>query len=189
MRAAKLAPSPVHTTDVVSGNTVEALVANLCVSSAGLNQNALLRLFCNSLRQFFGASGACCRLFSRREGWVATYSEGKLPWGAFEGSLPAFQEEMIREMVRTRGTVVRQESNAAEALRARREVDSTWMAIPFLKGDEILGAALLMRSAGSENFDDELISKATAIGTVMAGLLEHARILIKWKYHANNGSK
>lgn len=177
MRAANSASSPVHTTDVVSGNSVEALVANLCVSSAGFNQNALLRLFCNSLRQFFGASGACCRLFLRREGWAATYSEGKLPWGAFEGSLPVFQEEMIREMVRTRGTVVRQESNAAGALRARREVDSTWAAIPFLKGDEILGAALLTRSAVSENFDDELISKATAIGTVMAGLLEHARVL------------
>jgi PAS domain S-box-containing protein len=177
MRAANLVSSPVRTTDDAFGNSAEALVANLCISSAGLNPNALLRLFCNSLRQFFAASGACCRLFSRREGWAATYSEGKLPWGAFEGSLPAFQEEMIREMVRTRSTIVRRESNAAGALRARREIESTWLAIPFLKGDEILGAALLTQPAGSGHFDGEMIGKATAIGGVMAGLLEHSRIL------------
>jgi PAS domain S-box-containing protein len=177
MRAAKLVATSVPTTVSASGNSIEALVAELCISSAGLNQNALLRLFCNSLRQFFGANGACCKLFSRREGWVATYSEGKLPWGAFEGALPIFQEEMVSETVRTRATVVRRDSRAVEAPRTPRGIGSMWIAIPFLKGDEILGAALLTRHADSENFDEELTSKATAIGAVMAGLLEHARIL------------
>jgi PAS domain S-box-containing protein len=177
MRAAKSIATRVRPTVDVSAESVETLVANLCISSAGLNQNALLRLFCKSLQDFFGASGACCKLFSRRDGWSATYSEGKLPWGAFEGSLPAFQEEMIREMVRTRRTIVRRELLANTAPQTQRGVDSVWGVIPFLKGDEILGAALLTQAAGPESFDDEIIGKATAIGAVLAGLLEHARIL------------
>ena len=176
MRAAKLVATELRTTDDASGNTVEALVANLCISSAGLNQNALLRLFCTSLRQHFGASGASCKLFSRRDGWTASYSDGKLPWGAFEGALPSFQEEMIREMVRTRATIVRVEPKTDHRSSPPR-IDSTWMTIPFFKNDELLGAALLVSPAGSENFDEELIRKATAIGAVVAGLLEHARIL------------
>jgi PAS domain S-box-containing protein len=177
MRAAKLVATEIRTTDDASGNSIEALVANLCISSAGLNQNALLRLFCSALRQYFGASGACCRLFSRREGWVASYSDGKLPWGAFESALPSFQEEMISEMVRTRTNVVRLDSKTHEVRSAQRRIDSAWMAIPFLKNDEILGAALLVGPAGSENFDQELTRKASGIGAVMAGLLEHSRIL------------
>lgn len=177
MRAAKLIATAVRPTDDVSGESIETLVANLCISSAGLNQNALLRLFCKSLRDFFGVSGACCRLFSRREGWVATYSEGKLPWGAFEGSLPPFQEEMIREMVRTRRTVIRRESKMGEASLAQRGTNSMWLAAPFLRGDELLGAAILTRPASTGNLDEELSAKATVIGSAMAGLLEHARIL------------
>jgi len=182
MRAAKLVVSSVPTTAGVSGNSVETLVADLCVSSAGLNQNALLRLFCKSLRLYFGASGACCRLFSRRDGWVASYSEGKLPWEAFEDSLPLFQEEMIGEAVRTRAAIVRVDSRMGEAARAqraieRRGINHTWMAIPFLKGEEMLGAALLMLPAVTGGFDKKVTSTATTIGIVMAGLLEHARIL------------
>lgn len=177
MRAVKSIASAVRTTDDVSTKSVETLVANLCVSSAGLNQNALLRLFCKSLRDFFDASGACCKLFSRREGWAATYSDGKLPWGAFEGSLPAFHEEMIHEVVRARRTVIRRESKMGVTANSPRGNDSLWIALPFLKGDELLGVALLMRPAGVENLDEESTTKAAAIGTVMAGLLEHARIL------------
>jgi PAS domain S-box-containing protein len=177
MRAPKSIACSEHTTIDASGHSVEALVANLCISSAGLNQNALLPLFGKALREFFGASGACCKLFSRREGWAATYSDGKLPWGPFEKSLPPFHEEMIREIVRTRVTIVRRESNEGETSHAPRPTESIWMAIPFLKGDELLGAALLVLSARSRNFDEKLTSKSTAIGAVMAGLLEHARIL------------
>jgi len=177
MRAAKSIATAVQTTDDVSAVSIETLVANLCISSAGLNQNALLRLFCKSLRDFFGASGACCRLFSRREGWVATYSEGKLPWGAFEGSLPALQEEMIREMVRTRRTVTRRELKTDEMSVAQLVANSAWIALPFLKGEELLGAALLTRAASAGNVEEELTEKTTTIGAVMAGLLEHARIL------------
>jgi PAS domain S-box-containing protein len=177
MRAAKLRSSSVSTVASPADNSIEALVANLCISSAGLSQSVLLRLFSKSLRQFFGASGVCCRLFSRREGWTATVSEGKLPWGAFEGSLPAFQEQLISDSVRTKVAIIRRDSSAAAVASAQRLTNSSWLAIPFLKGDEILGAALITRPAGSENFDNELASKATTIGTVMAGLLEHARIL------------
>ncbi len=179
MRASKLVATSVSSTTDVSVNTIETLVAELCISSAGLNQNALLQLFSKSLRQFFGASGVCCRLFSRREGWAATYSEGKLPWGAFEGSLPPFQEEMISEMVRTRATIVRVDSRVREARSMQCGMDRVWMVAPFLKDDEILGAALLMMPASSEKFNEDLRSKATAIGAVMAGLLEHARILVQ----------
>ena len=84
---------------------------------------------------------------------------------------------MIREMVRTRGTVIRLDSRTGESRSMQRRVASAWMAIPFLTNDEMLGAALLVRPAGSENFDEEQIRKATAIGSVMAGLLEHTRIL------------
>jgi PAS domain S-box-containing protein len=177
MRAAKLSCSSVGTTVGPSDSSIEALVANLCISSPGLSQSALLRLFCKSLRQFLGASGVCCKLFSRRDGWTATVSEGKLPWGAFEGSLPPFQEQLISDSVRTRVAIVRRDSSSTHPTSPRRGIDSLWIAIPFLKGDEILGAALMTRPADSENFDDEVTSKATAIGTVMAGLLEHARIL------------
>jgi PAS domain S-box-containing protein len=177
MRAVKSIASAVRTTVDVSGESIETLVANLCISSAGLNQNALLRLFCKSLHDFFDASGACCKLFSSREGWGATYSEGKLPWGAFEGSLPAFQEEMIREMVRTRRAVTRLESKIDEESTMQRGTNSVWIALPFFKRDELLGASLLTRPASGGNFNEELTAKATVIGAMMAGLLDHARIL------------
>jgi two-component system NtrC family sensor kinase len=108
---------------------------------------------------------------------VASYSEGKLPWGAFESSLPSFHEEMIAEVVRTRAAVVRLDSSKGEAARALRGIEHVCMAIPFLKSDEMLGAALLILPAGPGNFDEKVTSTATAIGMVMAGLLEHARIL------------
>ncbi len=177
MRAAKLSSTSVSATAGPSDNSIEALVANLCISSAGLSQSALLRLFCKSLRQFFGASGVCCKLFSRRDGWTATVSEGKLPWGAFEGALPPFQEQLISDSVRTRAAIVRRESSTVAVATPRRLINSVWIAIPFLKDDETLGAALVMRPANSENIDEELTVKSTALGTVMAGLLEHARIL------------
>ncbi len=177
MRAAKLNSASVGTTASPSDNSIETLVANLCISSAGLNQSALLRLFGKSLRQFYGASGVCCKLFSRREGWTATVSEGKLPWRAFEGSLPSFQEQLISDAVRMRAAIVRRDSSTVLVPSRQRLDNSLWIAIPFLKSDELLGVGLMTRPAGSEDFDEELTNKATTIGTVMAGLLDHARIL------------
>jgi PAS domain S-box-containing protein len=177
MRAAKLSSASVSATASPADNSIEALVANLCISSAGLTPSALLRLFNKSLRQFYGASGVCCKLFSRRDGWTTTVSDGKLPWGAFEGSLPLFQEQLISDAIRTRAAIVRRDSSEVTVPSTQRTTNSIWIAIPFLKGDEMLGAALMTRPADSESFDDELTSKATAVGAVMAGLLEHARIL------------
>lgn len=156
-------------------------MAELCVCSAGLNQDALLRLFCKSIRLYFGASGACCRLLSGRKERSASCSEGKLPWGAFEESFPPFQEEMIAEVIRTRSAIVRVDSATGESKRWRRaiEIDQIWMAIPFVKGADVLGAALLMLPSGSHDLDEKITSAATTLGIVMAGLLEHARILVQ----------
>jgi len=179
MRAAKPTSTPVRATVSASGNSVEALVANLCISSAGLNQKALLQLLCGSLQRFFGASGTYCKLFSRREGLAAAYSEGKLPWGALEGSLPPFQQEMLNEIVRTRATIVRGDSGVDEPARVRRVAGHTWMAMPFVTSEEVVGAALLARPTSVGDFDRQLEEKATVIGAVIGGLLEHSRILVQ----------
>src|SRR5580704_9624312 len=163
MRAAKLSSASVSATTGPSDNSMEALVADLCISSAGLGQSAILRLFCKSLRQFYGASGVCCKLFSKRDGWTATVSEGKLPWGAFEGALPPFQEQLISDAIRAKAAVVRQNPGAVNVSSAQRSTNSRWIAIPFLKDDETLGAALVTPPANPENFEGDLIGKSTSI--------------------------
>src|ERR1700722_2389044 len=152
----------------------EALLARLTSESCGLNQSELFRLFCQTLREFFGASGVCCCRASRQGDWQLVESGGNTTWGAQGASLSSSATECLAQAERARKAIVcltpSQDLCGQQSDRGLSQV-----AVPFLSHDEFLGAAFV-DWAGAVDLSGELLERLTLLGISFGGLLQHARL-------------
>ena len=66
----------IHELPSITRLSFETLLARLTSESCGLSQNELFRLFCQTVREFFGARGVCCCLTSAQGAWRILESAG-----------------------------------------------------------------------------------------------------------------
>jgi PAS domain S-box-containing protein len=152
----------------------EALLARLTSESCGLNQSELFRLFCQTLREFFGASGVCCCRASRQGDWQLVESGGNTTWGAQGASLSSSATECLAQAERARKAIVCL-TPSQDLSRQQNDRGLSQAAVPFLSHDEFLGAAFV-DWAGAVDLSGELLERLTLLGISFGGLLQHARL-------------
>jgi two-component system NtrC family sensor kinase len=168
------ATSAVHELPDLSRLSFETVLARLTSESCGLNQNELLRLFCRTVREFFGASGVSCCRPSRQGVWRVLEFAGHSTWGAQGGTVPSSVAESLAQAELVRKTIVCQIS-LQEVLLAQGNGGSSHIAVPFLGRGDPLGAALA-EWHGAVEISEGLLDRLTLLGISFGGLLEHARL-------------
>lgn len=151
----------------------ETLLARLTSESCGLGQSELFRLFCQKVRDFFGASAVCCCRASAKGEWRILESTAQSSWGirgeelsAEEGNLLAQTQHASQAIVCSHGS-----TDAGE----KSEDDLLEVAVPILAHGEFFGAALATWR-GQTHLSEELLERLTLLGISLGGLLEHARL-------------
>jgi PAS domain S-box-containing protein len=152
----------------------ETLLARLTSESCGLSQTDLFRLFCQTLREHFGASGVCCCRAPRKGVWRILESGGQSIWGAEEEILSSSVAESLAQAQRVRKAIVCLTSSQ-ESRRRQGDGELSQVAVPFLSHDEFLGAALVVFK-GAADIADGLLERLTLLGISFGGLLDHARL-------------
>ena len=158
----------------MSHSSFETLLARLTSESCGLSQNELFRLFCQTVREFFGASGVCCCRAAIQGTWSILESAGHATWGMQGEVLTSSVAESLAQAQRTRKTIVCRISSQ-DTLRLRDDGGSSQLAVPFLSHGEFLGAALAAWEGAAE-ISDEFVERLALLGISFGGLLEHARL-------------
>jgi PAS domain S-box-containing protein len=171
MRATQL----VSATTASESPSFETLLVRLVVESHGLNQSGMFRLFCRVAGEFFGASGACCCLFSSRDEWIVTETEGCQPWGTPGTALPS---KVGKWVVRARraGKAILCRTTSNEVLWRKGDAEFAQVAVPFLSHGELRGAALLLWPGAVNCVNEGSLEQLTNLGTFFAGLLDHVRL-------------
>jgi PAS domain S-box-containing protein len=164
----------IHGSPDLSHSSFETLLARLTSESCGLRQNELFRLFCQTVREFFGASGVCCCRAAIQGTWSILESAGHSTWGMQGEVLTSSVAESLAQAQRTRKTIVCRISSQ-DTLRLREDGGSSQLAVPFLSHGEFLGAALAAWEGAAE-ISDEFVERLALLGISFGGLLEHARL-------------
>jgi two-component system NtrC family sensor kinase len=146
-------------------------------ASQGIQATALIRLFCQTTREFFQVDGAYLWQFSSdREELVAAEADGMMA-DRFRGTrLRTGQNAVMTEAVRQRNTVyVNRLDPASYPLAAEFRAKSLMIA-PLVAAQEVIGAAAFLHSSDPDFFSDDLAAKATILGGQLGSLLEASRL-------------
>jgi PAS domain S-box-containing protein len=168
------ATRPIHRVSEVASSSFETLLARLISESCGLSQSELLRLFCRTVQEFFGASGVCCCRVSRQGDWRILESAGHCPWGTPGDLVSSGGAESLDRAERER-TAVACPSTSSNATRLHVSGASSQVAVPLVGQGASLGAALVACPSEAE-ISRELVERLTLLGVSFGGLLEHARL-------------
>jgi len=161
-----------ESTDLTS-LSFETLLARLPSETCGLNQAEMLRLFCQTLREYFGAKGVCC-CTANPTPWNILESVGDSPWGMAGEILPSREAESLALAQRIRKTIICQ-SSTQEIDRGQGRGGSSCLAVPIFSHGDYFGAALAAWQNPAE-ISEGLLERLTLLGIAFGGLLEHARL-------------
>ena len=152
----------------------ETVLARLTSESCGLSQKELFRLFCQTVREFFGASGVCCCRPSRQGAWEILESAGHSTWGTREEPLPSAAIESLAQAGRVRRSTVSL-TPSKDVPWVRGDGGSSQVTIPFFSHGDFLGAALAEWQDAAD-ISEGVLERLTLLGISFGGLLEHARL-------------
>jgi len=155
----------------------ETILARMTSESCGLSQNELFRLFCQTMRESFGANGVCCCRASRRGEWRVLEAVGQSTWETDGEILSSGVAEWLAQAERVRKAVACPVSQP-ETLLQNGDGGFSQVAVPFFSHDECFGAALVVWK-GAADLTDEVLERLTLLGVSFGGLLEHARLFEK----------
>ena len=153
----------------------ETLLVHLAVESHGLNQTGMFRLFCRAAGEYFGASGACCSIFSNQKGWIIGEVVGCQPWGRLGEALPAVVAESVG-LAQSTGKAVLCRITSNEVLCQQEDSEHVEVAIPFLSHGRTLGAAVLVWTGLTDRSDEPPVEQLTLLVTFFSGLLDHTHL-------------
>jgi PAS domain S-box-containing protein len=164
----------IHELPSITRLSFETLLARLTSESCGLSQTELFRLFCQTVREFFGASSVCCCRASAQGAWRILETAGLSTWGMQGEILSSSAAESLTQAQQIRKTIICQTSSR-EVDRGEGNDGSSEVAVPIFSHGEFLGAALAAWQDAAE-ISEELSERLTLLGISFGGLLEHARL-------------
>jgi PAS domain S-box-containing protein len=168
------ATKTIHELSVITLSPFETVLARLTSESCGLSQNELFRLFCQTVREIFGASSVCCCRATNPAAWTILQSAGLPTWGAPGEVLSSGAAKSLAQAQLIQRSIVC-EPASQEVLPVQGDVGSPQVAVPFLSHGESLGAALASWP-GAADISVETLERLTLLGISFGGLLEHARL-------------
>jgi PAS domain S-box-containing protein len=163
-----------------SGDSFQKLLLRLSAAAAqGYNTPSLVRLFCQTTREFFQVSGTYFWEVVSPEELAGTEADGLMA-EQFRGSrlnLKTGPSAVALEAIRGRKTVYRNHLEAASYPMAREYHARSIMAAPLIVSGEVIGAVVFLHGSDPEFFSDDLAAKATILAGQAAVALEMTRNL------------
>jgi PAS domain S-box-containing protein len=164
----------VHEVPDAACSPFETLLARLISESCGLNQAELLRLFCRTVQEFFGASGVCCCRASRERGWRILETSGHAVWGNPGEFVSGRAAALLDQSGRVGKALLR--ANSSRELDGHRSGDEGSQAVVPLTSQGATFGAAVAAWQGEEAISSETLGRLTLLGMSFGGLLEHARL-------------
>ena len=142
----------------------------------GTSPPALIRLFCQSTREFFHVDGAYFWQRVSQDELVGAEADGVLA-ERFRGTrLVASQSAVAIEAFQQRKVILKNGLDPSRYLMAAEYGARSIMAAPLVVGSEAIGAAAFVHCSDPDFFNEDLAAKATILAGQLGGLLEASRL-------------
>ncbi len=162
-----------ETTEAVSFS-FETLLVRLVTESHGLNPRELFQLFRREAEEFFGASTVCCCAFSNRDEAIVKEANGCQPWMALGDMFPS--NAMSCKLARSAERAIPCGTALNEISLPHEDTEHERVTIPLLGQSGLRGSAVLVWPGQVNSLNEVALRQLTHLGTVFAGLLDHARL-------------
>lgn len=166
---------------LVTGNDEEKSFQRLLLeisaaSARGADYDALIRLFCDRTREYFGVSGAYCwKLVSQNE--LEAVAASGYAADQFDGvHLHLQQSTLALEAVRTRKTIYRNGADLAACPLAAESPVKSVMAAPLIVAGDAVGALAFVHESDPEYFNDVIAGQATIVAGLLGTLVQIGRL-------------
>jgi len=147
-------------------------------AASGIDGPSLIRLFCQSTREFFQVDGVHYWQFASPEELVGIEADGLLA-DRFRGlRLHADQHAVSLDAIRERRTVFANHVDSARSVLFPIFHAQSVMAAPLMVSGEIIGAAVFVHASNPAFFNDDLAAKATILAGQLGSLLEASRLTL-----------
>jgi PAS domain S-box-containing protein len=143
----------------------------------GTRSSALIRLFCQATRGFFHVDGTYIWRRDSAEGLVGAEADGLLAADFLGRRLKARETALALDAIRERRTVYVNDPAPGRYSLADEVHAKSLMAAPLVVSNEIIGAAVFLRTSERDYFNDDLAAKATILAGQLGNLLESNRLL------------
>ncbi|HEX3355314.1 MAG TPA: PAS domain S-box protein [Terriglobales bacterium] len=162
-----------------SDDAFQRLLLKFSAAAAeGTSAPALIRLFCQSARQFFRVDGAYFWQCVSGGEVVGAEADGLMA-DRFKGTRLKSSESAVAiaiEAIRKRKTLYENRLDPAHYRMAAEFRALSIMAAPLVVGNETVGAATFLHCADADFFNDDLAAKATILAGQLGSLLEARRL-------------
>ena len=146
------------------------------VASSGLEDSALIDMFCSSTREFFQVSGAYFWQIVGVGELVCTAASGVLATEIRGRRLRAPTPSIALDAVRSRRTVVVNYLDREKYPLAEESGTRAIMAAPLVVCNEVIGALAFVHESDPGFFNDDMGAKSTILAGQLGSLLEASRL-------------
>src|SRR5271165_6312204 len=129
-------------------------------AAVGTPSPALIQLFCRSTREFFQVDGAYFWRFATPEELVGAEADGLMAEGFRGLRLKAHDSAVAADAIRQRKTVFVNQVDPSRFQMAADFHAQSLMAAPLVVSNEVIGAAVFLKTSQPGFFDDDLAAKA-----------------------------
>ena len=142
----------------------------------GTDAASLIRLFCQTTREFFQVSGTYFWRFAAPDELVGAEADGVLAEHFRNLRLKMNQSLVTVEAIRERKTLYVNNLDPARSVLASTFRSLAVMAAPLVVSNEVIGAAVFSHATDPNYFNDDLAAKATILAGQLVSLLEAIRL-------------
>ena len=146
-------------------------------AAQGTRASGLIRLFCQATRAYFRADGAYFWRCESGEELVGAEADGVRATNFIGRRLRASDSAVALDAIRQRRTVYVNDPSPGRYLTAEEFDAKSLMAAPLLVSNEVIGAAVFLRTSRADHFNDDLAAKATILAGQLGNLLEASRLV------------
>src|ERR1700730_12925278 len=160
-----------------SDDAFQRLLLKFSAAAAqGIPAQGLIRLFCQTTREFFQVDGAYFWQRVSADELVGAEADGVMA-DRFRGTrLRASQSAVAIEAFQQRKTICKNRLDPGRYLMAAEFHALSMMAAPLVVGNEAIGAAVFLHCQDPDFFSDDLAAKATILAGQLGSLLEASRL-------------
>ncbi|HYH00529.1 MAG TPA: PAS domain S-box protein [Terriglobales bacterium] len=165
----------------VRANDTEELFQRLLLdisaaSSQGADYDALIRLFCERAREFFGVSGAYCWKLASQGAMEAVAASGYVADQVRGAKFPLERSTLAVDAVRSRRTLYRNRAESSGCVLAAGLPFKSAMAAPLIVAGEAVGALAFVHEIDADYFNDGMATQATIVAGLLGTLMQAARL-------------
>jgi PAS domain S-box-containing protein len=162
-----------------SDEKFQQLLLNFSTAAAqGSDSRSLIRLFCQTTREFFGVSGAYFWQIVSPDEMVGAEADGLMAdrFRETRVRLSTARSAVAVDSIRQRRTLFLNHLDPNQYPLAAQYKTKSIMSAPLIVAGEVIGVAAFIHDSDPEFFTDDLAAKATILAGQVGSLLETARL-------------